>query len=404
MRNYPQTHHSAVEAPVTTHDPFTRGSAVTILPGVPLENVPAQRAESPAPEALAPAAPAPTGPMSDPDAPFGSPAAPALPAAPDAPTAPAAAPSAAFPPPAMAPTPAAAPVASPALPPAGQAYVPQTQAFATAPVFDADIPAAPAAFPIDVPAASVAVPSAPASPFTPTPAPAFPPADAVTPLPVQQFPAVGSPFQPAQAQAVPLPQMDVIPDEKQSKAGKRRKEGSGNLSPVKVAAIGAVIIGAAAGWFGHGALSSPTSTPAPVVVSHAPVSHAVKLSSVSAIGSVHVLPKPWVTTGQQALLSSSVVSSGTPVYFGSGGTHGTYAEMGVSVGTLSSVAAARGTTFPAGPGGGTVRCGVNTSGGLASSWCTWKDAKSSGMVARFQAPTVTEAYRWTQLVRQTLEP
>jgi hypothetical protein len=294
-----------------------------------------------------------------------------------------------------------------ALPPAGPAYVPQTQAFATAPVFDADIPAAPAAFPMDVPAAPVAAPFAPAvpaSPFTSTPAPAFPPADAVTPLPVQQLPGSGSPLQPAQTQPVPLPQLDVIPDEKQSKTGKRRKEGSGNVSPVKVAAVGAVIIGAAAGWFGHGALSNPTSTPAPVVVSHAPVSHAVKLSSVSAIGSVHVLPKPWVTRGQQALLSSSVVSSSTPAYFGSGGTHGTYAEMGVSVGTLSSVAAARGTTYPAGPGGGTVRCGVNTTDGFATSWCTWKDVKSSGMVARFQAPTVTDAYRWTQLVRQTLEP
>jgi hypothetical protein len=318
---------------------------------------------------------------------------------------------AAFPPPAGAPIPTtaptlpAAPVPPPvaALPPAGPAYVPQTQAFATAPVFDADIPAAPAAFPIDVPAAAAAAPSA--SPFTATPAPAFPPADAVTPLPVQQIPAPGAPFQPAEAQAVPLPQLDVIPDEKQSKTGRRRKEGSGNVSPVKVAAVGAVIIGAAAGWFGHGALdgSSNSSNPAPVIT-HAPVSHVVKLSSVSAIGPLHVLPKPWVTTGQQALLSSSVVSNSTPVYFGSGGSHGTYAEMGVSVGTLSSVAAARGTTYPAGPGGGTVRCGVTATDGLATSWCTWKDAKSSGMVARFQAPTVTDAYRWTQLVRQTIEP
>jgi hypothetical protein len=280
-------------------------------------------------------------------------------------------------------------------------------------VFDADIPAAPAAFPIDVPAAMVAAPSQ-ASPFTSTPAPAFPPADAVSPIPVQPFqpaaagaplPLQPAPFQPALAQVVPLPELDVTPDDKQSKTGKRRKEGSGSVSPVKVAAIGAAVLGLAAGWFGHSALSSSdsdTSTPAPVVT-HVPTSRVVPLSSISAIGSTYVLPKPWVTTGQQALLSSSVVSSTTPVYFGSS-NHGTFADMGVSVGTLSTVAAARGDAFPAGPGGGTVRCGINVIQGQAVSWCTWKDAKSSGMLTRFATPTTTEAYRWTQLVRQTLEP
>jgi hypothetical protein len=370
---------------------------VTILPGVPLDGVPAQRSESSVAETEveAPTSQAPAAPPAAIAAPIAPPVAPQL-----------APPSAAFPPPVAAPMPVDAPVPPPvaALPPAGTAYVPQSQAFPTAPVFDADIPAAPAAFPIDVPAAPVAALTS-ASPFTSTPAPAFPPADAVTPIPVQQAPAP-APFPPAQAQAVPLPQMDIVPDEKQSKTGKRRKEGSGSISPVKVVAVGAAVIGLAAGWFGHGALSgssSNNSTPAPVV-SHVPVSHVVRLASVAAIGADHVLPKPWVTTGQQALLSSSVVSSTTPVYFGSGGTHGTYAEMGVSVGTLSTTAAARGTTYPAGPGGGTVRCGVNASDGLATSWCTWKDAKSSGMVTRFGTPTVTEAYRWTQLVRQTLEP
>jgi hypothetical protein len=311
----------------------------------------------------------------------------------------------------------AAPVPPPAsaIPPAGPAYVPQSQAFPIAPVFDADIPAAPAAFPIDVPAASVALPSVPtapaaASPFTTTPAPTFPPTfpptDAVTPIPVQQSPISGSPFERAQSEPAQLAELDVVPDEKQSKSGKRRKEGSGSVSPVKVVAIGAVVLGAAVGWFGHGALSSSSSdsnTQAPVIT-HAPVSRVVPLASVAAIGPVHVLPKPWVTAGQQALLSSSVVSSTTPVYFGSGGSHGTYAEMGVSVGTLSKTAAASGTSYAAGPGGGTVRCGVSTTGGLATSWCTWKDAKTSGMVARFTTPTATDAYRWTQLVRQTLEP
>jgi hypothetical protein len=382
-----------VEAPVTTHDPFTRGSAVTILPGVPLDGVPAQRTESPAPEAQAPATPAAQAPFAPPaHAPVAPPAAGF--------SAPAAAPAAGFPPPAPVP-PAGVPVPPPAaaLPPAGPAYVPQAQAFPIAPVFDADIPAAPAAFPIDVPAATVSAPSQ-ASPFTPTPAPAFPPADAVTPIPVQP-----APFQPALTQPVPLPELDVTPEDKQSKTGKRRKEGSGSVSPAKVLAIGAAVVGLAAGWFGHSALSSSdsdTSTPAPVVT-HAPTPRVVPLSSISAIGPTHVLPKPWVTTGEQALLSSSVVSSTTPVYYGSP-NHGTFADMGVSVGTLSTVAAARGDAFPAGPGGGTVRCGINVIQGQAVSWCTWKDAKSSGMLARFATPTTTEAYRWTQLVRQTLEP
>jgi hypothetical protein len=380
-----------VEAPVSTHDPFTHGSAVTILPGVPLEGVPAQRTEAqPAPEAQAPATPAA---LEAPIAPVAAPVAP-----------PVAPPSTAFPPPAtIAPVPPTAiPVPPPAsaIPPAGPAYIPQAQAFAVAPVFDDSIPAAPAAFPIDVP---VAAAPTQASPFSAAPAPAFPPADAVTVFPAQ-IPT--SPFQSASTQPVPLPQIDIAPDEKQGRIGRRRKEGSSTVSSVKVVAATAVVLGLAAGWFGHGALSgsgSNSGSPAPVA-SHAGTSHVVPLKSVAAIGSVHALPKPWVTTGQQAFLSSSVVSATTPAYFGSGGSHGTFAEMGVSVGTLSRVAASRGVTFPAGAGGGIVRCGVNAIGGQATSWCTWKDARSSGMVTRFVAPTVTDAYRWTQLVRQTLEP
>ena len=423
---------------MTSHDPLTRGSAVTILPGVPLEAVPAQRTEATPLEQAAPTetpipsvpqqAQPPAGlPWEQPVAGHQAPAAPSQAAAPMAPVppqslVPPAAPAPVFAAPAQPAAPPAPVFAAPAQPAAADPFASGSgpSGYPTAPVFDADIPAAPAAFPADIPAAQ---------PFAPAPAPApvagIPAQPTGFSTPVGEQPAVPLvPLAPP-AEAVsspagdglqapvahPIPVIAGIGDDADAKPGtigrigKRRRESTGSGQSVRIAAATAVVLGAAAGWFGHGALSSSTTTEtlAPVI-QHATTKPVVPLGSVAALDTLHVLPKPWVSTAQQALLTRSVTSSGTPVYFGAGGSHGTYAEVGVTVGTLSASAASAGVTFPAGPGGGTVRCGTSPTGGQLTGWCTWKDGRSSGMVAAFAGPTAANAYRWTQLVRQTLEP
>ena len=202
-------------------------------------------------------------------------------------------------------------------------------------------------------------------------------------------------------QSIPLiVPTDEVADEVDSE---HPAEGGSLKSPTtrKLAVVGAIVVAAAAGWFGHGATSSSSPAPAPVVTHHAAL--VTPVSELPSLGSLVPLKIPTVLPAQRAMMGDLSASKQAAVFFGIKDVPGAFANVGVLTGGLSKHGQKLGTAYPA-IGGGMVRCGEYRAAGHLTDWCTWSDGKTSGVVANF-APGTTEdsTYAYTQLVRSEME-